>query len=166
MKNMGKTGQAGCHRRRPAPGRFVGDVPWVHLDIAGPAWSDSTTAPVEGGDRLRGPDPARTARQLRHRRLSARRLRPREARPSGWDGTAVRRVGEIDPAALARRASERQAAAVRGPQGPVGRPTTGEIPAARWTQAMSPARRGRDTADYSRMWRPARGRPGDGRRRR
>jgi leucyl aminopeptidase len=27
----------------------VGDVPWVHLDIAGPAWSDSDSGIVTKG---------------------------------------------------------------------------------------------------------------------
>jgi leucyl aminopeptidase len=40
MKNMGKSGQAGAISAALLLARFVGDVPWVHLDIAGPAWSD------------------------------------------------------------------------------------------------------------------------------
>jgi leucyl aminopeptidase len=41
MKNIGKSGEAGAISAALLLGRFVGDVPWVHLDIAGPAWSDS-----------------------------------------------------------------------------------------------------------------------------
>jgi leucyl aminopeptidase len=40
MKNMGKSGQAGAISAALLLARFVGDVPWVHLDIAGPAWSE------------------------------------------------------------------------------------------------------------------------------
>jgi leucyl aminopeptidase len=40
MKNIGKAGQAGAIAAALLLARFVGDVPWVHLDIAGPARSD------------------------------------------------------------------------------------------------------------------------------
>ncbi len=40
MKNIGKGGQAGAIAAALLLARFVGDVPWVHLDIAGPARSD------------------------------------------------------------------------------------------------------------------------------
>lgn len=40
MKNIGKPGQAGSIVAALLLARFVGDVPWVHLDIAGPARSD------------------------------------------------------------------------------------------------------------------------------
>jgi leucyl aminopeptidase len=42
MKNIGKTGQAGAISAALLLARFVDDVPWVHLDIAGPAWSDDS----------------------------------------------------------------------------------------------------------------------------
>ncbi|HEY5026400.1 MAG TPA: leucyl aminopeptidase [Acidimicrobiales bacterium] len=40
MKNVGKGGQAGAISAALLLAEFVGDVPWVHLDIAGPARSD------------------------------------------------------------------------------------------------------------------------------
>ncbi|MHB8681152.1 MAG: leucyl aminopeptidase [Acidimicrobiales bacterium] len=40
MKNTGKAGQAGAIAAAVLLARFVGDVPWAHLDIAGPARSD------------------------------------------------------------------------------------------------------------------------------
>jgi leucyl aminopeptidase len=40
MKNIGKAGQAGAIAAALLLVRFVGDVPWVHLDIAGPARSE------------------------------------------------------------------------------------------------------------------------------
>ena len=40
MKNIGKAGQAGAISAALLLARFVGEVPWVHLDIAGPARSD------------------------------------------------------------------------------------------------------------------------------
>ena len=29
--------------------KFVGDVPWVHLDIAGPSWSEAESASIDSG---------------------------------------------------------------------------------------------------------------------
>jgi leucyl aminopeptidase len=49
MKNMGKAGQAGAIAAALLLARFVDDVPWVHLDIAGPAWSDDTEGAVSKG---------------------------------------------------------------------------------------------------------------------
>jgi leucyl aminopeptidase len=49
MKNMGKSGEAGAISAALLLARFVGDVPWVHLDIAGPAWSDSDSGIVTKG---------------------------------------------------------------------------------------------------------------------
>lgn len=40
MKNIGVNGQAGAISAALLLERFVGDAPWVHLDIAGPARSD------------------------------------------------------------------------------------------------------------------------------
>ena len=40
MKNTGKAGQAGAIAAALLLERFVGEVPWAHLDIAGPARSD------------------------------------------------------------------------------------------------------------------------------
>jgi leucyl aminopeptidase len=40
MKNIGKGGQAGAISAALLLAEFVGEVPWVHLDIAGPARSD------------------------------------------------------------------------------------------------------------------------------
>lgn len=44
MKNMGEPGQAGTIAGAMLLSEFVGDVPWAHLDIAGPSYSES-----EGG---------------------------------------------------------------------------------------------------------------------
>jgi hypothetical protein len=41
MKNIGKTGQAGTLVAGLLLAEFVGDTPWVHLDIAGPARSEN-----------------------------------------------------------------------------------------------------------------------------
>jgi leucyl aminopeptidase len=41
IKNMGKPGRAGAIAAALFLGRFVGDVPWAHFDIAGPARSDA-----------------------------------------------------------------------------------------------------------------------------
>jgi len=49
MKNMGKAGQAGAIAAALLLGRFVGDVPWVHLDIAGPARADDADGVVTKG---------------------------------------------------------------------------------------------------------------------
>ena len=40
MKNMGRPGQAGTISAALLLQEFVGDVPWVHLDIAGPSRTD------------------------------------------------------------------------------------------------------------------------------
>jgi leucyl aminopeptidase len=40
MKNIGKAGQAGAIAAALLLERFVGEIPWVHIDIAGPARSD------------------------------------------------------------------------------------------------------------------------------
>ena len=40
MKNMGRPGQAGTSSAALLLQEFVGDVPWAHLDIAGPSRSD------------------------------------------------------------------------------------------------------------------------------
>jgi len=40
MKNMGRTGQAGSIAAALLLAEFVGDVPWAHLDIAGPSRTD------------------------------------------------------------------------------------------------------------------------------
>jgi leucyl aminopeptidase len=49
MKNMGKAGQAGAIAAALLLARFVGAVPWVHLDIAGPARSDDNDGVVVKG---------------------------------------------------------------------------------------------------------------------
>ncbi|MDA8196101.1 MAG: leucyl aminopeptidase [Actinomycetota bacterium] len=41
MRNIGETGQAGATAGALLLERFVGDVPWAHLDIAGPSRSSS-----------------------------------------------------------------------------------------------------------------------------
>ena len=45
---------------------FVGEVPWVHLDIAGPArWPDDEHYQVKGGSRIRRPHPGQAHREGR-----------------------------------------------------------------------------------------------------
>ncbi len=43
MRNVGRAGQAGSISAALLLAEFVGDVPWAHLDIAGPARSDENT---------------------------------------------------------------------------------------------------------------------------
>ena len=43
MRNVGRPGQAGSIAAAMLLREFVGDVPWAHLDIAGPARSDEAT---------------------------------------------------------------------------------------------------------------------------
>jgi leucyl aminopeptidase len=47
IKNVGRERQAGATAGAVFLQRFVGDVPWAHLDIAGTAWSkeDGALAP-------------------------------------------------------------------------------------------------------------------------
>jgi leucyl aminopeptidase len=49
MKNVGKAGQAGAIAAALLLARFVGEVPWVHLDIAGPARSDEDSGILTKG---------------------------------------------------------------------------------------------------------------------
>jgi leucyl aminopeptidase len=49
MKNVGKGGQAGAISAALLLAEFVGDVPWVHLDIAGPARSDEDSGILTKG---------------------------------------------------------------------------------------------------------------------
>jgi leucyl aminopeptidase len=49
MKNIGKAGQAGAIAAALLLARFVDRVPWVHLDIAGPARSDEDTGILAKG---------------------------------------------------------------------------------------------------------------------
>jgi leucyl aminopeptidase len=49
MKNVGKNGQAGAISAALLLARFVGGVPWVHLDIAGPARSDEDNGVLAKG---------------------------------------------------------------------------------------------------------------------
>ena len=43
MRNMGRPGQAGSISAAMLLREFVGEVPWAHLDIAGPARSDENS---------------------------------------------------------------------------------------------------------------------------
>jgi leucyl aminopeptidase len=43
LKNVGARGQAGTIAGAMFLKRFVGDTPWVHLDIAGPAYAERET---------------------------------------------------------------------------------------------------------------------------
>jgi leucyl aminopeptidase len=49
MKNIGKAGQAGAIAAALLLARFVDGVPWVHLDIAGPARSDEDSGILAKG---------------------------------------------------------------------------------------------------------------------
>ena len=49
MKNVGKAGQAGAIAAALLLARFVDGVPWVHLDIAGPARSDEDSGILAKG---------------------------------------------------------------------------------------------------------------------
>jgi leucyl aminopeptidase len=49
MKNVGKSSQAGAIAAALLLARFVGEVPWVHLDIAGPARSDEDSGILAKG---------------------------------------------------------------------------------------------------------------------
>jgi leucyl aminopeptidase len=49
MKNVGKAGQAGAISAALLLERFVDDVPWAHLDIAGPARSDEDSGVLTKG---------------------------------------------------------------------------------------------------------------------
>lgn len=49
MQNIGKDREAGSITAAQFLQRFVGDVPWVHLDIAGTAWSKADTPTVPKG---------------------------------------------------------------------------------------------------------------------
>jgi leucyl aminopeptidase len=49
MKNIGRAGQAGSISAALLLREFVGDVPWVHLDIAGPARSDEDSRYLSKG---------------------------------------------------------------------------------------------------------------------
>ena len=49
MKNVGKAGEAGAISAALLLARFVDEVPWVHLDIAGPARSDENDGVLTKG---------------------------------------------------------------------------------------------------------------------
>jgi leucyl aminopeptidase len=49
MKNMGRAGEAGSIAAALLLARFVGDVPWAHLDIAGPARSGESSGYLTKG---------------------------------------------------------------------------------------------------------------------
>jgi len=49
MKNTGKAGQAGAIAAALLLERFVGDAPWAHLDIAGPARSEESSGVLTKG---------------------------------------------------------------------------------------------------------------------
>lgn len=49
MKNVGKDGQAGAIAAAMLLAEFVADVPWAHLDIAGPARSDEDSGLLAKG---------------------------------------------------------------------------------------------------------------------
>jgi leucyl aminopeptidase len=49
MKNTGRAGEAGAIAAALLLARFVGEVPWAHLDIAGPARSGESTGYITKG---------------------------------------------------------------------------------------------------------------------
>ena len=70
VKNIGGDRGAGSTIGAQFIKRFVNDVPWAHLDIAGVAWSKKDSADrAEGRDRVRRP----AARPLRRRSITRRR---------------------------------------------------------------------------------------------
>ncbi len=124
MKNMGKAGQAGAIAAALLLARFVDDVPWVHLDIAGPARSDENDGAVTKGgtgfgvrtllELVEGYSPlARLRRAARHHRPGRRPSRaPRSSatplRQPVWVGCDSResRSERSTQRASARRARE------------------------------------------------------------
>ena len=50
-KNTGGSRYAGAITAAKFLEEFVADVPWVHLDIAGPAWAENEVATDAGGRR-------------------------------------------------------------------------------------------------------------------
>ena len=49
MKNTGRAGEAGSISAAILLSRFVGEVPWAHLDIAGPARASETSGYLTKG---------------------------------------------------------------------------------------------------------------------
>jgi len=49
MRNTGGSRYGGAITAAKLLQQFVGDVPWVHLDIAGPAWADNESAASDTG---------------------------------------------------------------------------------------------------------------------
>ena len=49
MRNLGEAGQAGATAGAMLLAEFVGDIPWAHLDIAGPSRSDSDAGYLSKG---------------------------------------------------------------------------------------------------------------------
>ena len=49
MRNVGRPGQAGSIAAAMLLREFVGEVPWAHLDIAGPARSDENSRYLSKG---------------------------------------------------------------------------------------------------------------------
>src|SRR5262249_51391640 len=49
IKNTGGTRYAGAISAAKFLEEFVGDVPWAHLDIAGPAWAERENAVRDAG---------------------------------------------------------------------------------------------------------------------
>ena len=60
MKNTGGSRYAGAIRAAKFLEEFVAGVPWVHLDIAGPAWAEKENATRRWRHRLLRPQPGRT----------------------------------------------------------------------------------------------------------
>ena len=86
IKNIGGGRYAGALTAGLFLKEFVGDVPWVHLDIAGPARSDDDEGYLpEGRHRLRRPHDPRSRGRLSFSLKSRRRPRLREV------GAAFRR---------------------------------------------------------------------------
>ncbi len=116
MKNIGKAGQAGAISAALLLREFVGEVPWAHLDIAGPARSDEDAAvPHQGRHRVRRADPGGAAdlagagripgvvRGLRLRsggwaRLRRRLVRQRSVVLSHGPYRGLERDGRMEPA--------------------------------------------------------------------
>ena len=49
MRNTGGSRYAGAITAAKLLRQFVGEVPWAHLDIAGPAWAENDSAAQDAG---------------------------------------------------------------------------------------------------------------------
>jgi leucyl aminopeptidase len=79
IKNIGTPGSPGAITAGLFLKEFVGDVPWAHLDIAGPAWADADDGYLSQGGTAVG---VRTVIELLSSGAFPRKPARRAARPS------------------------------------------------------------------------------------